>query len=73
MRVEIHENTLKIKDGSTNQIIRTVESKSYVLYPEQGKLLRNKNNGLTTDTFFGIGSKDDLSNYEEVEKEGQNG
>lgn len=68
MRVEIHENTLKIKDESTNQIIRVVESKSYVLYPEQGKLLRNKNNGLTTDTFFGIGSKDNLSNYEEIEK-----
>ena len=73
MRVEIHENVLTIKDAVSNKISRIVESKSYVLYPDTGKLLRNKKNNLTTDAFIGVGSKDDISNYEEIDKEVING
>lgn len=51
---------------------KLVDSRSrdmYLLYPDEGKLIRNKLNGMTTDAYVGIGSKDDINNYEEIDKE----
>lgn len=73
MRIEIHENTLVVKEMNSNKVLRTIKSESYILYPDAGKLLRNKKNNLTTDAFIGVGSKDDISNYEEIDKEALNG
>lgn len=73
MRVEIHENVLTIRDANSNKISRIIESKSYVLYPDEGKLLRNKKTHLTTNAFIGVGSQDDVLNYEEITKEELNG
>lgn len=70
MRLEIHEVISNILDEN-RKLIRTRTSESYIIYPDEGKLLKNKKTGLTTDTFIGIGSKENLSNYEEVEKEGE--
>ena len=72
MRLEIHEVISNILNEK-RELIRSKTSESYVIYPEVGKILRNKKTGLTADTFIGVGSKDDLSLYEEIEKEASNG
>lgn len=68
MRLEIHEVISNILNEK-RELIRSRTSESYIIYPETGKMLRNKKTGFTVDTFIGVGSKDDLSLYEEVEKE----
>lgn len=68
MRVEIHEVISHIYDEN-KKLVKTKSSENYVIYPDEGKLLRNRHTGLTTDTFIGVGSKDNLSNYEEIDKE----
>ena len=72
MRLEIHEVISNILNEK-RELIRSKTSESYIIYPEVGKILRNKNTGLTAYTFIGVGSKDDLSLYEEIEKEVPNG
>ena len=68
MRKEIHENTLNIykEDGT---LISTTVTKTYVIFPDQDKVIRNKLNGHVVDTFIGIGSNDSIDNYEEINKE----
>lgn len=72
MRLEIHEVISNILNEK-RELIRSKTSESYIIYPEVGKILRNKKTGLAADTFIGVGSKDDLSLYEEIEKEAPNG
>jgi len=68
MKTLIHENVLTIKtlDEEIKDIIRNT---TYVIEPEDGKLLRNKITGFTTDSLIGVGSNDSLNNYEEIDKE----
>lgn len=66
MKIEVHENTLKIKTFE-GDLIRTSDSVSYIIYPEVGKKLRNKKTGYTTDSYIGVSSIDKINNYEEVE------
>lgn len=69
MRLEIHEVISNILNEK-RELIRTRTSESYIIYPDSDKVLRNKKTGLTVDTFIGIGSKETLSDYEEINKEG---
>jgi len=68
MKVNIHQTISNVLDEN-REIISTITSETFVIYPEEGKLLRNKITGLTTDGFIAIGSKDSIDNYEEVDKE----
>ena len=70
MRLEIHEVISNILNEK-RELIRTKTSESYIIYPDAGKVLRNKKNNLTIDTFVGVGSKEDISNYEEIVKEAE--
>jgi len=68
MIINIHETISNVYDEKKN-LISSSTSESYIVYPEENKLLRNKLNGLTTDAYIGISSKDELGKYEEIDKE----
>lgn len=68
MIINIHETISNIMTKD-KKLIDTTTSETYILYPEQGKVLRNKKTGQIIDSFVGVGSSGSISDYEEVEKE----
>jgi len=64
MKINIHENTLIIKEED-GTIISTRESQTYIIYPSEGKKLRDKLTGYITDSYIGVSDKSDIANYEE--------
>lgn len=61
--------TISYTYDENKKLIDSRSREMYLLYPDEGKLIRNKLNGMTTDAYVGIGSKDDINNYEEIDKE----
>jgi len=68
MIIHMHETISNIYDEK-QKLIKSSTSKSYIVYPEEDKILKNKLNGLTTDTYFGVSSLDAVQNFEEIDKE----
>lgn len=66
MRINIHENTLKIKEED-GTLIRTSNSESFIIYPAEGKRLRNKLTGYITNSYVGVSNKSEINDYEEID------
>jgi len=65
MKINIHENILNVKEED-GTLIKSVESESFIIYPDAGKKLRNKLNGYITDSYVGVSDKAEIDNYEEI-------
>jgi len=66
MKIQIHENVLNIKEED-GTIIKTIESSSFIIYPAEGKRLRNKITGYIVNSYVGVNTKEEIQNFEEVE------
>jgi len=66
MKVNKHETTTIITDEQGNILSNRV-AVSYMIHPDEGKLLRNKETGYTTDSYIGVSSKADVDKYEEID------
>lgn len=67
MKKLIHENTLNIYTED-HELIDSIQDTSYVISPNEGMLLKNKKTGFTTDSVIGVGSKESINDYIEIEK-----
>ena len=68
MRIHTHETILNIYD-ETKTLISTKTAKTFVIYPSEGKALRNILTGLVTYDYVGVGREELIKNYEEIDKE----
>lgn len=66
MKKNFHLVETKELDENRN-VLRTVTHESVILYPDEGKKLRNKKTGLIIDKFICLGGKDSPDNYEEID------
>lgn len=68
MIIKIHEIISNIMDENRN-ILKTNTSEAYVLYPEEGRVLKNKQSNQLVYAYACVDNYDEISNYEEVEKD----
>ena len=68
MRIQINQTISNILDEDRNPI-RSNTSETLILFPDEGKKLKNIKTGLVIDGYIAIGSKGDKDNYIEVEGE----
>lgn len=64
MKVYTQETTVVVKDGN-NEIVQNSTGISYIIYPEDGKKLKEKRTGFVS-TFVAINDKTEVKDFEEI-------
>jgi len=68
MITNIHETILNIYTEK-EELIRTNTVRTYLLYPDEGKVLKNVLTGQIIEGYVGVSDKESIKNYIEIDKE----
>lgn len=66
MKIQIHQNISNLLDSNRN-LIQSNISESYIIFPEEGKVIENIKTGQLYKGFVSVGTKNKLSNFREID------
>lgn len=67
MRTNIHQAITNVLDENRS-VIRTTTHETYVLYPDNGKKLKNKKTGFILEGYVCLRDNASIEDYEEVDE-----